>query len=127
MSTVTMEVGNERLLKVAQALYETEHAKYFTMHLYATTEGYPCDALANFAFRQDLQDFLEIDGQAIKYINGDYAHWGDDAILNYFHITYRVSESLFSSYGDNSISETPEAAGDFIQKTVSQRMENIEV
>lgn len=124
-----IELGNKRLLHVAVSLYESRHKEVFDMRCWATKNGFPCCALANYAYRDDLQDFLGIERSDIIYISGvkagDSVHWGDDVILEWFGVSYNEAHRLFATGGMNSIeSETADAAGDFIKRFVSQRQDN---
>lgn len=124
--TADIETGNKRLLDVATALYESQFPHVFTMHSYAMKDGSPCDALANYAFRNDLQDLLGIEEDMIIYVSGpragEFAYWDDAEMLAWFYTTYREACDIFSIRGANALSETPQQAGDFIKKLVSQRM-----
>lgn len=132
--SLDIELGNKRLLDVAISLYESRHKDFFDMRQWATKDGFPCCALANYAYRDDLQDFLGLepersDGRmrdSIVYVSGikagDYVHWGDDVILEWFSVNLRDAASLFATFGACSCEcETADQAGDFFKKFVSQR------
>lgn len=124
-----IELGNQRLLDVATSLYESRFKEYFSMGAWATRDGFPCCALANYAYRDDLQTLLSIERDVVIYVSGRMAgsdaHWGDDAILEHFGVNWNAAASLFATHGACSREcETADQAGDFFKKFVSQRSDN---
>lgn len=129
-------MNKERLLNVAKALRETKFVAEFDMSRHVTECGTPACAFGNYAARYDLQDtfitFATTDRAAgiLTRIDGKYAGYTSDAVLDHFDITSEESNELFGSGRDRLDDEdstygrldrtckTPEEAAAYIERFV---------
>lgn len=114
-----------RLLNVARACRESEHADKFTMTKFTYSCGTPGCALGNYAGRGDLQKVFSIrwsdDLQALDLFFRDRETVENSVeIQNYFGVSKSEAWRMFSLSGCNN-AQTPEAAADYIEQFVRDK------
>lgn len=112
-------MNRERLLKVARALRESPRAELFTMSRYAYW-GKPCDALAHYAARPDLQSEFRLSRfrDRIYTAAGKRVHWFSTEVLDHFALSRDEAELLFSGDGCNE-ALLPVDAASYIERFVA--------
>lgn len=112
-------MNRERLLKVATALRESAHAELFTMTRYAAW-GRPCDALAHYASRSDLQSDFKLSRflNRVYTASGRRVHWFSPEVLEHFGVTRDEAEDLFSGDGCSE-AQLPEDAAKYFERFVA--------
>jgi hypothetical protein len=112
-------MNRERLLKVARALRESPHAELFTMSRYAYW-GKPCDALAHYAARTDLQSEFKLSRfrDRVYTSSGKRVHWFSPEVLDHFALSRDEAELLFAGDGCNE-AQLPVEAASYIERFVA--------
>lgn len=115
-----------RLLNVARACRESEHADKFSMEEYAHPCGTPGCALGNYAMRQDLQKTF---GLTTSPIHGrpwlmwksiSLVYFDSLKVMDHFGLIDGEAWELFSLAGCNN-AQTPEEAADYIEQFVRDK------
>lgn len=116
--------GDLNLLKVAQALRESNNPGHFTMLRYRNECGTPACALGHYAAREDLQDTfcLRLGGASPGRANVFNGFFCDHLrVLKHFGLTGPQARQLFSSMGCDR-ARTANDAADYIERFVAKRV-----
>ena len=126
MTTRPNRFRPDRLLKVAQALRESDYPRQFSMLMYQNDCGTPACALGHYAHRTDLQRLLvptPYGPSGPSYVFRsivDGISFYDDRVCAHFGITKDEAYELFSMRKGCGAARTTRAAARYIERFVAR-------